>query len=61
MRLRDPEVCRACQADSRVVNSRRIRRCRVRRRECVQCGHRWTTYESLINPESIRFRDPANP
>ncbi len=47
---RDPSTmrCRECGGSSRVTNSRGVERETItrRRRECLACGRRWTTYES---------------
>lgn len=37
--------CPLCSADSKVFNSRPIEGAVWRRRECLKCRHRWTTYE----------------
>ena len=54
--LRSPERCPKCRQDSRVVDSRPEAMSRMRRRECLVCGYRWKTYESLINPDVVRLR-----
>lgn len=54
--LRNPEHCPKCGQDSRVADSRAHAQARERRRECLACRYRWTTYESLINPDAIRLR-----
>lgn len=58
--LRDPEHCPKCNGDSRVVDTRRTPICRWRRRKCLLCGALWRTYESLINPASVRFIKPLD-
>lgn len=38
-----------CAGKSRVINSRKYKDgVPIRRRECVRCGHRWTTKEVII-------------
>jgi transcriptional regulator NrdR family protein len=59
VRLRNPEQCPHCHGDSRVTDSRQATQARTRRRECLLCLYRWTTYESLINPDAIRLRQPG--
>ena len=39
-----PDLCE-CGGDSRVIDSRRRGSAVCRRRVCVECGDRWTTYE----------------
>ena len=52
----EPEACPRCGERGRVVESRRVgglRRgvgYRRRRHECPGCRHRWTTYQSVVNP-----------
>lgn len=38
-------ICGACAGDSRITDSRPEDTCVRRRRECLSCGVRWTTYE----------------
>lgn len=54
--LRDPELCPSCQADSRVVDSRKRPTFRWRQRKCVVCKRTWPTYETLLHPNRIRSR-----
>jgi transcriptional regulator NrdR family protein len=47
-------TCPKCQYECAVIDSRdgpdnTIRR----RRRCLKCPHRWTTYESNISPEML--------
>jgi uncharacterized protein (DUF983 family) len=51
--LRDPDVCK-CGGPGRFVKRRRGKGFLSRRHECVRCGHRWTSYQSLINPKKLR-------
>lgn len=53
----NPEQCRTCGGKGRVIESRITPTCRRRRRECPDCGRRWTSYESFINPRRVLFRD----
>ena len=57
LRLRDPERCPHCGGDSRVTDSRPNGPARKRRRACLTCPYRWSTYESLIDPSHIRLKD----
>lgn len=41
----DGVQCPRCNGESRVFNSRDVNGARWRRRRCVQCGHRYSTYE----------------
>lgn len=44
--VRSSENCPECgSADNTVINSRKSRRGRLRRRTCNECGERWTTVE----------------
>ncbi len=54
MTLRDPDVCR-CGTPGRLVKRRRGRGFLSRRHACPACGHRWTSYQSLINPQKLRL------
>jgi len=57
LRRRDPAVarrrrlnadeCEKCGGDSRVIRVRRPRGKIVRRRQCLDCRHRWNTSEFL--------------
>jgi len=41
--------CPACGGVSKVLERRGLRR----RRECQECGHRWTTLESLLGVKPV--------
>lgn len=42
----EPFPCRKCGGSNRVIDTRANRLGNVRRRrECIPCGHRWSTYE----------------
>lgn len=43
-------VCRKCGDSTRVKDSRGSRGCVRRRRYCVSCGHRFTTWEQEGQP-----------
>lgn len=45
--------CPICGAASRIRHGRRLKEeCQTkRRRECTECEHRWTTYQSGNGPE----------
>lgn len=58
VKLRDPQKCVKCGARGRIVDTRLRRGFRRRRRHCV-CGHRWNTFETLIDPRRLRERAPA--
>jgi len=49
MMLPDPERCATCGSRGRVIDSRREHGYRRRRRQCVDCGRKWNTYESFLN------------
>ena len=57
MTLRDPDLCRCGSRETQVLNRRRRRGFFTRRHQCV-CGHRWTTYESRLNPKKVKVRYP---
>lgn len=44
------DTCGKCGGFTRVLECRGSKEYRRRRRECKDCGHRFTTYESRINP-----------
>ena len=51
--------CPQCQATkSEVTDSRPNRAGLRRRRKCVACGHRWTTYEMTIAERAPRIALP---
>ena len=50
----NPERCRNCGGDSRVIESRAERIARLRERCCKGCGRVWKTWESLIDPERVK-------
>lgn len=54
--FQDPERCRGCGVKGRVVESRRGKGYRKRRRQCFACQITWTTYESLINVQRAMAR-----
>lgn len=54
--LQDPDTCRQCGGKSGVLRSLSAKGLRRRRRECLECGHRWTTYETRLNPRRISIR-----
>jgi transcriptional regulator NrdR family protein len=41
----DSVQCPECNGESRVIDSRDTDEARRRRRVCLHCGHRYTTYE----------------
>ena len=47
--------CPKCQGDSEVVDSRVSGNTTRRRRVCLQCKERWTTYE-MESDELLRLR-----
>jgi transcriptional regulator NrdR family protein len=52
--------CPECQADTRVVDVRPFKRSVLRRRrECVDCGERFWTYESREKPAVVRINKDA--
>lgn len=45
-------ICPQCGSEhSRVFDSRSRSGCRMRRRVCIDCGRRFTTYESCFDPD----------
>lgn len=54
-------ICIRCESPTKVIDSRplydgRTKTSRVRRRrECTQCGQRFTTFETHDTRESVRF------
>lgn len=59
-----PNVCPKCAGDTKVIDSRPsskpIHHTR-RRRICLSCEHRYTTYETMIRPEdqvATEYTDP---
>jgi transcriptional regulator NrdR family protein len=55
MTLRDPERCphALCPGESRVINKRNARGKVWRRHICLVCKRRWTSWQSLANPDLI--------
>lgn len=55
-KLRDPETCPKCSSDGEVIDSRKRTgyRRRVHRCENPACRHRWTSYQTTLNPRYIR-------
>lgn len=52
--------CPKCSADSKVTDCRLTDVSMRRRRECVTCQHRWTTYELAIDMrEYVKVKDIA--
>jgi len=48
--------CQNCQStDNKVIESRDVADCESirRRRECLKCGHRFTTYERIERPKLV--------
>lgn len=41
----DAVQCPRCNSQSKVFNSRDVNQARWRRRRCMKCGHRYSTYE----------------
>lgn len=57
MPLANPQLCRVCQRKGQVIDSRvSLGGYRRRRHRCPFCTHRWTTYESFINPRRVVLR-----
>ena len=60
-KLPDPETCRACGIEGQVIESRRSNHgYRRRRHECPCCGRRWTSYQTILNPNRMTFRKTPN-
>jgi len=51
-------LCPECKSSSIVVDTRPLHSLPTpstrRRRECIACHHRWTTYETQSNPEDYK-------
>ena len=60
IQLPDPEKCKRCQSDSKVIDSRPFPGYRYRRHECLSCGFRWPTYQMVISPHRITFKVRVN-
>jgi DNA-directed RNA polymerase subunit M/transcription elongation factor TFIIS len=58
VKLPDPEHCRACGARGNVFMSMKLDGYRRQRRQCVKCGHRWSTFVSVLSPARVRLRIP---
>lgn len=50
-------VCRLCDGDTHVTDSRPKKNRVLRRRECLKCGARYSTLEVLV--EDARFLESA--
>lgn len=58
MTLRDPDVCKCGSASSKVTRRRRGKEGQgmlARRHVCLRCGHRWSSFQSLIDPRKLRL------
>jgi transcriptional regulator NrdR family protein len=55
--------CLECGKGSRVVDSKKTLERITRRRECVQCGHRWNTieYREGVRPKAEPIKPKAEP
>lgn len=55
--------CLECGKGSRVVDSKKSLERITRRRECVQCGHRWNTieYREGVRPKAPPVKPQAEP
>jgi hypothetical protein len=49
--LLDPERCSKCGGGARIYKSYRARGYRLRRHKCRECGERWTSYQSRMDPK----------
>lgn len=52
----DPVKCPRCGTRGAIADSRNLTGYRRRRHECP-CGHRWTTYQSVVNPRSLEANE----
>lgn len=52
------EHCPECLNVSKVIDHRfsKSLNCYIRRRECVACGHRWNTRETIIDKEFMKLK-----
>lgn len=46
-------LCPKCKGKSRVYDSRETEAVVRRRRECLECKRRWTTYEVSVDPAKL--------
>jgi transcriptional regulator NrdR family protein len=47
--------CLECGGDTKVIDSRPSKNNRIRRRrECLFCDKRWTTYESIVDTKPLK-------
>jgi 5-methylcytosine-specific restriction endonuclease McrA len=51
--LLDPERCRDCGVKGQVIDSRMCIWYRRRRHRCPKCRARWSSFESLVNPNVL--------
>jgi transcriptional regulator NrdR family protein len=49
----DGLACPVCRGSSQVKDSRPVAGTIRRRRSCSVCGHRWTTWETMLNAPRI--------
>lgn len=59
VKLADPQRCMKCGARGRIVDTRMRKGFRKRRRRCA-CGHKWNSYETLIDPRRLRASPPTS-
>lgn len=59
MTLRDPDVCKFGHTTSEVLSRWRGKGYLRRRHRCRICGHRWTSYQSLMNPRTLTVKASA--
>lgn len=58
VKLPDPQRCLKCGGRGRIVDTRMKEGFRKRRRWC-KCGHKWNSYETLIDPRRLRAQPKA--
>ncbi|AFY39873.1 ATP-cone domain protein [[Leptolyngbya] sp. PCC 7376] len=47
------DLCVICNGETKVIESRRLNNAKRRRRECLHCTHRFTTYETLLKDPDL--------
>ena len=51
------DVCKRCGGDSAVLDTRSSGDEVKRRRKCVSCGHRWSTFETTSRDISTHIKE----
>jgi len=57
VKLPNPKTCSKCGLRGTVVDSRAVASLGTQRRShACTCGHRWNTYETVLDPRRIRMK-----